>query len=367
MKFNIKRNTIFQAINTVNGIVEKRQTLPILSNIYIRLQNHNLTLIGTDLEAEMTQIIMEVNGSDCEFTVSSRTLLEIVRMLPESSLISFSLEKNKLVIKSGKSRYSLKTLDADAFPRITTENWDERIKISLHELKRIINKTSFSMAVQDVRYYLNGVLLTIEKNIVTATATDGHRLAISNSELLLSVNESRKIIIPRKAVLEISRFFELNADSEITLEIGRNHLKISNPHTILITKLIEGNYPDFSRILSLEFDLEFQVNRLAFIESLSRVAILTTDRTKTIRIDLDVNIMRISTSMSDLGEGVEEIEINYNGPTQVLGYNISYIIEAAKTIESEVINCFLNSDESALILKQPEDERSKWLVMPMKI
>ena len=367
MNIKINRSILLPALNLVSSVVEKRQTLPILANLYFNHDDGKIHLVGTDLEVEISEKITGAEGENTSFTLSSRKILDIVRMLPEDADISFKRDGDNVVVSSGRSRYTLKTLEADDFPRIEADNWEERFKINQLVLKSLLDKTSFAMAVQDVRYYLNGVLFELEKDTLRAIATDGHRLAQTDVDITLDIKESRQLIVPRKAVSEINRFLDGDNEVELTIEISKNHLKLTKGETILITKLIDGKFPEFKGVLETDLNIKIISNRTQFIETMNRAAVLTTDRFKGVKIALEPGVMRITASNPEQEEAVEELEVDYSGDPIETGYNISYLIEAARVVNNENIELNLQGNDGICIIKQPEDSRSTWLVMPMRI
>ena len=367
MNIKINRSILLPALNLVSSVVEKRQTLPILANLYVNHVDGIIHLVGTDLEVEISEKVSGADGDNGSFTVSSRKILDIVRMLPEDAVISFKQDSDNVIISSGRSRYTLKTLSAEDFPRIEADNWEERFKINQLVLKGLLDKTAFAMAVQDVRYYLNGVLFELEKDTLRAIATDGHRLAQTDVDIALDINATRQLIVPRKAVSEINRFLDGNNEVELTIEISKNHLKLSKDETVLITKLIDGKFPEFKGVLETDLNIKFTSNRAQFIETMNRAAVLTTDRFKGVKIALEPGVMRIIANNPEQEEAVEELEVDYSGDSIETGYNISYLIEAARVVNNENIELNLQGNDGICIIKQPEDPRSTWLVMPMRI
>ena len=367
MNIKIDRQVLLPALTLVSSVVEKRQTLPILANLYFNHQDGKLNMVGTDLEVEISESVDGAQGENGVFTVSARKILDISRMLPENAVISLKREADNVIVSSGRSRYTLKTLEAEEFPRIEADNWEERFKIKQLDLKKLLDKTSFAMAVQDVRYYLNGVLLELEKDTLRAIATDGHRLAQTDVDITLDLNSPRQLIVPRKAVTEINRFIDGDSETELTIEISKNHLKLTKGETVLITKLIDGKFPEFKGVLETELNIVIKFNRAEFIETMNRAAVLTTDRFKGVKIALEPGVMRITANNPEQEEAIEEIEIDYDGETMETGYNITYLIEAARVVDTEEIELHLQGSDGICIIKQPEENRSTWLIMPMRI
>lgn len=355
------------ALSLVISVVEKRQTLPILANLYMALQEGVLTLVGTDLEVEIAETLRGVEGEDGICTVTSRKLFDICRMLPENAEISFRKEQDNMLVKSGRSRFTLKTLPAEEFPRIETDNWEERIRIDRLQFKQLLDKTSFSMATQDVRYYLNGVMLELDDKKLTAVATDGHRLSQSEMKLGITINNERQIIVPRKAVQEINRFLEAGEEEEITLEINRNQVKLTRGETILITKLLEGKYPEYKSILETELQHTLLLERLPLLNMLSRAAVLTNDRFRGVRMDVEDDVMTVNAHNPEHEEAEDRIAVDYQGEKIEAGFNVTYMIEALRVIPSDFVELSIQDNDSICYLQKPGDDKSLWLIMPMRL
>ena len=367
MNIKIERSALLPTLSLVSSVVEKRQTLPILANLYFGLENGRLTMVGTDLEVEISEGIDGVTGENGAFTVSTRKVLDICRMLPENASISFKNEGDKVIVSSGRSRYSLKVLPAEEFPRIEADNWEERFKINSINLKRLLDKTAFAMAVQDVRYYLNGVLFEIGQNSLRAIATDGHRLAQSEETVELAIDSVRQVIVPRKAVSEILRFLGGGDDGEIVIEISKNHMRLSRSNTTLISKLIDGKFPEFKGVLDTKMAANIPVNRADFIDTLNRAAVLTTDRFKGVKLQLVEGMLSVTANNPEQEEALEEMEVEYTGDSIETGYNVTYLTDAARVIDTEKVSLSFQGNDGICILRQPEDDASVWLVMPMRI
>ena len=369
MKLKIDRAKILPTLSLVSSVVEKRQTLPILSNLFFDLADGKLRVVGTDLEVEISETVDDVKGDNGSFTVSTQKILDIVRMLPENAPISVKQEKDKAIVTSGRSRYTLKTLPAVDFPRIETGNWEERFKIKQLTLKSLLDKTAFAMAVQDVRYYLNGVLFELSGKQLRAIATDGHRLAQSDVDIDLNLSEPRELIVPRKAIAEITRFIDEDEETEITVEMSHNHLKLSKQETVLITNLIDGKFPEFKEVLENKFDIVVSVNRAEFEDTLNRVAVMTasSDRFRGVKFNLDSGVLRVTANNLEQEEAVEEVAVEYSGEPVEVGYNVVYLIDVTRASNSETIELHLQGNDGICVVKQPNDERTTWLIMPMRI
>ncbi len=370
MNIKVDRENILPTLNLVSSVVEKRQTVPILGNLHFALKGKKLTIIGTDLEVEISETIDNIDGKDGMVTLPTQKILDITRMLPKNASITIKVEKDKALVTSARSRYTLKTLPAEEFPRIEAGKWDERFKIKQSVLKDLLDKTAFTMAVQDVRYYLNGVLFEISSKQLRAIATDGHRLAQADVDIDLKITDPRELIVPRKAVAEISRFIGGDdEDGDMVVEINPNHLKLTKGGTVLITKLIDGKFPEFKGVLEKKPDIMVSVDRAPLIDTLNRVAVLTTssDRFRGIKIGLDSGVMRVTARNMEQEEAVEELAVEYSGEPNETGYNVAYLIDAARAATSEQVEIHLRSEDGICIIKQPGDERTIWLIMPMRI
>lgn len=384
MKITVDREQILPTLSMVSSVVEgKEQTLPVLHNLYFNLKGGVLDVIGTDMEMEVSQRINGVKGDDGTFTMSTKKFHDIVRILQESAAISIKQEKNdRAVITAGKSRYVLRTLPGEEFPRIQVANWEERLKIKQSRLVELLEKTAFAMAVSDVRYYLNGVLFQLTDKQLRSIATDGHRLAQSDMDTGLKVKEMRELIIPRKAVNEITRLLgggrddEADGDGddaaaddvELVLEMNANHLKLTRGDTVLITKLIDGKFPEYKAVLENKFDLLVKAERKEFIGTLSRVAVLCTNKLhRGIKIHLDKGKMKVTATNQEQEEAEDQMEVEYTGKSVENGYNVDYLIDVARACRGDTIELHVQESEGICVLKQPDDERTIWLVMPMRL
>lgn len=367
MNIKIDRSKLLPILSLVSSVVEKRQSMPILANLYFSVKDKKLTLVGTDFELEISVEIDDIEADDGRFTASTHNVLDISRMLLDSAVISLKSDNDKMVLTSGRSKYTLKTLPADEFPMIETSDWEERLKIKQLSLKKLLEKTSFAMAVNDVRYYLNGVLFEIGEKRLRAIATDGHRLAQSDVDIELDNEGIRQLIVPRKAIAEIPRFLDGDEESEVSIEINKNHLRLSKENTALITKLIDGKFPEFKSVLETKLDFVVSVDRDELIDKMTRAEILTSEQRKGIKLILSKGLMSITVSNPEQGEGLEEMVIDYDGDTIETGYNVSYFIEAAKAISHEQVELHFQGNDGICVLRQPDESQSIWLVMPLRI
>ena len=374
MNIKINRDKLLPALLATSSVVEKRQTLPILSNLLLKQSDNHLSITGSNLEVEVNKTLTEMGSDSVNVTLSASKLVDICRALPTGASINMKVDQDKTTLTSAKSRFILKSLPASEFPELLVNVYEERITLPVQSLKSILDRTSFSMAAQDVRYYLNGVLLEINTSRLVAVATDGHRL--SKSEILLDNSQTpdkHQIIIPRKAIQEIMRLLNTlsesdNAESEpVKLEFNNKHLKLSAADTIITSTLINGQYPEYESILSADLDKSINLNRQQFLEALIRIAVLTNDRLHGVRLNFKDNNLKVSTNNPEREEAEDELPCSYDGDEITTSFNVNYIIEALKVIDSEEVIIHIKDKDSVCLLEQPGDSNSSWLVMPMRL
>ncbi len=366
MKLDIERGQLLKPLSRVSGVVERRQTLPILANVYIKLDDSTLTLIGTDLEVEISETIDGIKGRKGEITVTARKLMDICRALPEGAKIKLDTDGPLMTVKAGHSKFSLQTLPSKDYPKIDTDKWEERLKLSAKELRLLLEKTSFSMANQDVRYYLNGLLLEISGDSLRAVATDGHRLAKSDLQIKGNEADFRQLIVPRKAVMELIRLLQDNED-EITIEVSSNHIRVSAGSTVFTSKLIDGRFPDYEAVLSSLLTTAVSVERIPFLDCLGRAAILTNEKFRGVRLNVEKSRMLVSAHNPEQEEASDELAIDYDEDEIEIGFNVTYMMDALKAIPSEKVELRLRDNNSSCIIRSSEDEDTLYLVMPMRL
>ena len=369
MKLLINRETILQPLTYVNSVVERRQTLPILANAYLKIDKKQLWITGTDLEVEITTSIDGVESDEQgECTLTAQKFLDICRALPEDADINLQAEKNKVLIQSKKSRFTLQSLPSNDFPRIETQNWQERFTISQSDLKQIIDNTSFSMAQQDVRYYLNGLLFEITKDKLVSVATDGHRLSKSETKIASSNHEEpRQAIVPRKAITELNRLLGAN-DDMVTVELNDHHIRFSFENIIFTSKLIDGKFPDYKSVMSAALPVKLNLDRKDFHQTLLRASILTNDKFRGIRLGFKDAVLNVASTNPEQEEANDEMSIkDYDGPEMEIGFNVNYLMDILKVLDSEKVELSVKDGNSSCTLNKPKDKKSMYLVMPMRL
>jgi len=367
MNIQISKEKLLPALTHVCGIVEKRQTLPILSNVYIKTENNLLTLVGSDLETEITTTINNIIAVDGKTTVSARKLFDICRSLKDESMINISIEENKMLINSGRSKFSLQTLSADEYPLLDTSDNEINFAISQSEFSSLLNSTSYAMAQQDVRYFLNGLLLEVGQQLIKVVSTDGHRLAknqVSHQDLNGEIKQS---IIPRKAVQEISKFLNSDSDDLIQIGINNSHISVNSNDYQFISKLIDGRYPEYQKVIPNNLDKNILLDKVLFSEILTRTAILSNEKFRGISIKIAAGSLTVTSRNPDHEEASDEMNIEYNGETVEIGFNVNYLLDAVRGCHTDTVHFEFKDSSSSGIVKESSTTEKIALIMPMRI
>ena len=366
MRFTINREVLLRPLQQVAGVVERRQTLPVLSNVLIIVEGNELSLTGTDLEVELVaKVELEDVSEPGEITVPARKLMDICKSLDADKDISFQQDEQKLIIRSGRSKFSLSTLPAGEFPNLEDGPSAIEFEIQQSDLKRLISKTAFAMAQQDVRYYLNGMLLELKDNFFRTVATDGHRLALCESKLSHDFPETQ-IIVPRKGVLELLRLFGED-DERVSIIIGNNHIRAKTRELVFTSKLVDGKFPDYDRVIPKGGKITLVGDRGALRQSFQRAAILSNEKYRGVRIQLSEGNMKIVANNPEQEEAEEEVSIDYTGHDVEIGFNVGYLLEVLNVIEEDSVQISLSDTNSSALVESAEDSDSIYVVMPMRI
>jgi len=366
MEISFSRDDLIKPLGQAAGVVERRQTLPILAYVLIRQKKGQLSLTGTDLEVEVTADIKVKNATDGEMTVPARKLLDICRSLPSDANIKINLKGEKAVVRSGKSRFTLVTMPTEDFPAIEATEWGETFEVSQKVLKALLDTTQFCMAHQDVRYYLNGLLIELDGKTLRAVATDGHRMALSEVELAESGGANRQIIVPRKGILELTRFLE-ESDEPAKISLGANHIRVQIPGLTFISKLVDGRFPDYNKVIPVNQGKELLIDRQGFRDALSRAAILSNEKYRGVRLTLSNGKLTITAHNPEQEEAEEEMELDYSGDKMEIGFNVNYMIEAAGALDTEQVKLGLNDPNSSCTLVTPDSSGALYVIMPMRL
>lgn len=367
LNIQCKRDTLLVPLQSVSGIVERRHTLPILSNVLLEKKGEVLTLLATDIEIQITTEQTGAAGDgDGAVTVSAKKLLDILRSLPDSADISFVQDEKRVQLKAGKSRFNLQTLPAQDFPMmVINEGESQRITVTQAQFKQLISKTQYAMASQDVRYYLNGLLLLVEGNELRAVSTDGHRLAYT-AQTLETEHPRLEMIVPRKTILELNRLLS-DTDALLSISMTANQLKFEFGAATLVTKLIDGKFPDYQRVIPQTLRNQIAVNRTSLMQAMQRVAILTNEKFRGVRLLLTENSLKIVAANAEQEEAQEEIEVAYSGDTLDVGFNVGYLLDVLNNIQTEEVLWSFNDANSSSLITIPGNDQFKYVVMPMRI
>ncbi|HEY6643055.1 DNA polymerase III subunit beta [Povalibacter sp.] len=365
MKFSAGREAILAPLQAVIGVVERRQTMPILANVLITGRGDELSITATDLEVELVakaKVSLQQGG---EITVPGRKLLDIIRALPEQANVTFSVEGERATVKSGKSRFTLTTLPATDFPAIEDIRAQQSLNIAQAALKRLLDKTHFSMAQQDVRYYLNGMLLEIAEKVLRTVATDGHRLAYCETELDNAVGTPQQVIVPRKGVLELQRL--LGSEGTVELAIGTNHIRAHIGDIRFTSKLIDGRFPEYGRVIPANPPRQVRADRDVLRAALQRAAILSNEKYRGIRLAVKTNAIILQSHNPEQEEAEEELEVVYDGEEVEIGFNVNYLLDALAAVDGGDVQLGLTDANNSCLVTSPATAHSKYVVMPMRL
>ena len=362
-----KRDNILMPLQSVCGIVEKRHTLPILSNVLIEKSGDQLTLLATDIEIQIRTPTSGTEGPEkTAVTVGARKLQDILRSLPDSAEISLELSDKRLQVRSGKSRFNLQTLPAEDYPRMSqAESEQAGFQLTQKQFKRLIGLVQYAMAQQDIRYYLNGLLLIVTGDEIRVVATDGHRLAYANEKLSKTLPRT-EVILPRKTVLELSRLLEDN-DEELDIRLSQNQAVFRFGDIELVSKLIDGKFPDYERVIPQGHNKVITVPRTVLLQSLHRAAILTNEKFRGVRVVLAAGSLKIISSNSDQEEAQEELEVSYDAEALDIGFNVTYLLDVLNNVTNEEVEIRLADANSSALITLPGNDSFKYVVMPMRI
>jgi DNA polymerase-3 subunit beta len=360
------RDQILVPLQSVCGIVEKRHTLPILSNVLMEKNGERLTLLATDIEIQITTGTQVTGAETAALTVAARKLQDILRSLPESAEVSLTLDDKRLQVKAGKSRFNLQTLPAEDFPRMATaDGQTSKIVMTQKQFKHLLALVQYSMAQQDIRYYLNGLLMVVNGAEMRVVATDGHRLAYASEALPESLPRS-EVIVPRKTVLELSRQLADN-DEPLEIVLTPTQAQFRFGDIELVSKLIDGKFPDYERVIPQQHTKLLNLRRDQLLQSLLRAAILTNEKFRGVRLVLDNGSLKIISTNAEQEEAQEEIEVEYQGESLDVGFNVTYLLDVLNNISADTIQCRLADASSSALFMLPDNERFKYVVMPMRI
>jgi DNA polymerase III subunit beta len=364
----IERDTLLKPLQAVSGIVERRHTLPILSNVLIETDGTELRLLATDLEIQVaTRASLDKPANAQSVTVSARKLQDILRSLPEKASVVLDMQDSKIAVKAGRSRFNLQTLPAQDFPRLSAgaDTGVTSFSLPQKQFKSMLQLVQYAMAQQDIRYYLNGLLLVIEKDKLVMVATDGHRLAYVDSKLPQS-HDRAELIVPRKAIMELVKLLS-DSDEPVEVQLQQNQVRFRFGEVDLVSKVVDGKFPDYTRVIPTGYKKHFLISRIGLLQALQRAAILSNEKFRGVRWVLANNSLRIVCTNAEQEEAEEEIEVQFGVEPLDIGFNITYLLDVLNNLGVEEVDCSLGDPNSSMLITVPGDKNFKYVVMPMRI
>ena len=361
------QDKVLAVLQSVAGIVERRHTLPILANVLIRKTGNALQLTTSDLEVQI-RTTAELGGDTGDFTttVNARKIIDVLRTMPADQTVSLETSQDKLILKGGKSRFTLQTLAAEDFPLVQeAANFGPAFSVPQKTLKHLLGQVAFAMAVQDIRYYLNGILFVAEGQTLSLIATDGHRLAFASATLDVAVPK-QEVILPRKTVIELQRLLS-DADGALEMRFAGNQAKFSFGALEFVTKLVEGKFPDYNRVIPQNHHNSVTLGRAPLLASLQRTAIMTSDKFKGVRLNIEPGQLRVASNNAEQEEAVDELDIDYGGDAIEIGFNVTYLIDALASMQQDMVKISLADGNSSALVTLPDSDSFKYVVMPMRI
>ncbi len=365
MQFIVAREHLLKPLQQVCAVLSSRPNIPVLNNVLLHIEGGNLTITGTDLEVELSTHAQLTAGTNGKFTIPAKKFLDICRSLPDDAEISVSFEEERAIVRSGRSKFNLATLPAEEYPNLT--DWQSEVDFTIAQatLRRLIEATQFSMANQDARYFLNGMKFETEGNLLRTVATDGHRLAVCTIALEQEL-QNHSVIVPRKGVLELSRLLE-PSEQPARLQIGTNNLRICLDGIVFTSKLIDGRFPDYRRVLPRNADRILEAEWETLKQAFVRAAILSNERFRSVRLQLSRNQLKITATNPEQEEAEEIIDVSYNGEEMEVGFNVSYILDVLNALKCQRVRMRLTDASSSCLMENSEDSSAEYVIMPMRL
>ena len=368
MKFTIPREVLLKPLQLVTGVVERRQTLPVLANLLIKADDSGLSLTGTDLEVEMVAHCSVPVEQPGEVTIPARKLADIWRALPDGAEVSVVVDGERAIIKSGRSRFTLATLPAGDFPKVESGDSDVVISLPQHHVRKLIDQVSFAMAKQDVRVFLNGMLLEVDGSTVRAVATDGHRLAMASKacETSKGADALKQAIVPRKAVVEMGRLLD-EEDESLSIQFGANHLKVTKGAVTMTTKLVDGQFPDYEKVVPKDASRVLSGDRETLKQGFQRASILSNEKYRGVRLNISSESLTIQANNPEQEEAEETVPVQFSGDQLEIGFNVSYLLDVLSVVDSDGVQISVSDANSSALLESAEDDGAVYVVMPMRL
>ena len=365
MKFSVVREALLKPLQLVAGVVERKQTMPVLANVLLEVKGNELTLTGSDLEVELVGHIKLDECQEGRITVPARKLMDICKSLPDSAVIELSVDDTRAVIRSGRSRFTLSTLPADEFPNIQDMQGDLSVVVAQNSVRKLIEKTGFAMANQDVRYYLNGMLFEVADGQLRVVATDGHRLATAIEDAQVS-GDLTQVIVPRKGVLELNRLLS-DTDETVELQIGSIHIRAKVADYIFTSKLVEGKFPDYHRVIPRNNDKIIIADRLELRQVFLRASILSNEKYRGVRLILTNGMLQVFANNPEQEEAEESVLVQYQGENLEVGFNVSYLLDVLGVVNSQEVRISLNDATASALVEEADSHAAQYVVMPMRL
>ena len=368
MKFTIPREALLKPLQLVTSVVERRQTLPVLANLLIQADAQGLSLTGTDLEVEMIARCPVPIEQPGEATIPARKLADIWRALPDGADVAVVVEGERAIIRSGRSRFTLATLPAADFPKVESGDSDVVVNLGQHQIRKLIDQVSFAMAQQDVRVFLNGMLLEVGDNTLRAVATDGHRLAMASQACETNAQSGaiKQAIVPRKAVVEMGRLLD-EEDENLSLQLGSNHLKVTKGGVTLTTKLVDGQFPDYEKVVPKDASRVLSGDRDTLKQGFQRASILSNEKYRGVRLAISPDSLMIQANNPEQEEAEETVPVHFSGDQLEIGFNVSYLLDVLSVIDSDQVQMSVSDANSSALLEAMDDDNAVYVVMPMRL
>lgn len=369
MKLILQREQLLKPLQMVIGAIDHKQAMPILSNVLLQTSDNRLSVTGTDLEIELIgqSLLPAMQAQTTKLTVPARKLIDICKALPDAAPIELYQEKDRIILKSQRSRFTMSTMPADDFPSVESSHINLSFTMTQEELSTLLSRTAFAMANQDVRYYLNGMLFEFSDNTIRAVATDGHRLAMNQIHVAINQSERLQVIVPYKGIVELSRLLK-DPEQLVEVHVGNHHIRLICNDFVFTTKLIEGRFPDYQRVIPKTGNKTFIADRDDLKQALLRTAILSNEKIRGVRFELSNNCLHLSSNNPEHEAAEEEVDVDYQGEPIEIGFNITYLLDALNVIQSGPVRLTLTDTNSSMRIDEPgKEDSSAFVVMPMRL
>ena len=367
MKLSIDRNAILEPLQKILGAIEKRQTMPALAHVLVDCSTDGIVMTATDLEITLVASFQHPVDEPGSIAIPARKLFDICKALPDPSQITLKVKDNKAVLNAGRSRFTLSCLSAEEFPKLEDVSKGQQFDINQSLFKKLIERTAFAMANQDVRYYLNGLMLEVSKDQIKSVATDGHRLSLCEIGAVTGGGETRlQAIVPRKGVLELQRLL-IDDDATANVQLSANHIRVMTDELQFTSKLIDGKFPDYDRVIPSGSDKQLTADKDALRMALSRASILSNEKYRGIRLTINENSIKIQAHNAEQEEAEDELEVEYSGDSVDIGFNVQYLLDVLGVIEGNSVKILLKDGNSSILISDPDDEQSHYVIMPMRL